>query len=512
MSDGMSGQLSSDCCSVLDRVERIPMQTLEFDKLLARMAEGAEGVSDFLFVAGSSPRKRINGRLIAFDEEPALAGGKLEIFARGIINGDQRLLQELVKSGSCDCSYTVPQVGRFRVNIYRQNGNFGMVLRRLRSRIPSIADLELPLVFNEIVTEKSGLTFVTGGTGSGKTTTIAALLNELNCTEEIHVVTLEDPIEFVHPHHKSTFSQREFGRDFYSFADGLRAALRQAPNVILVGEIRDRETMEVALTAAETGHMVFSTLHTISAAQTINRILGMFSKEEEEQVRHRLADTLRYVVSQRLVPRQTGERMLVTEVMGNSLRTREAIALGENENRRMSDIIESGESSGWHSFEQSLLKAYLNDLISAETALACSSNRLHMSQMIDTARKQRRGYESSTAMRMKVEEQPFTPATVVLKLKPEVPPAPEPAAVAEPLPEPEPVVEPVPDVPPTFQMNCPKCGTTTTLPYELYDLLVECPSCKQEALARPDEVEHPPEPAAPIKMAMAQEVFEAPSF
>lgn len=194
--------------------------------------------------------------------------------------------------GSCDCSYSLQNVCRFRVNIYRQNGCYAMVLRKLQSRVPSLKVLGLAPVFHEVIREKNGLIFVTGATGSGKTTTLAAMLNEINQTNEVHVVTLEDPIEFLHPHLKSTFSQRELGRDFYTFPDGMRAALRQAPKVILVGEIRDRETMEIALTAGETGHVVYSTLHIISAGQTIQRILGMFTRDEEPQVRERLAGSL----------------------------------------------------------------------------------------------------------------------------------------------------------------------------------------------------------------------------
>jgi twitching motility protein PilT len=262
-----------------------------------------------------------------------------------------------------------------------------MVLRRLSSQVPTMEKLRLAPVFNEVIKEKTGLVFVTGGTGSGKTTTLAALLNEVNLTHECHVVTLEDPVEFVHPQLKATFSQREMGRDFYNFPDGLRAALRQAPKIILVGEIRDRDTMEIALTAGETGHVVYSTLHTISAGQTINRILGMFSKDEEQQVRERLAGSLRYVVSQRLVPKKEGGRLLVTELMGSNLRSREAMLLGESENRRFSDIIEAGSTMGWHSFEQSLAKAFEEDLITDETALLYSVNKQSMHQRVDAIKK-----------------------------------------------------------------------------------------------------------------------------
>ena len=302
-----------------------------------------------------------------------------------------------------------------------------MVLRRLQSKIPSLDALQLPPVFREVVKEKNGIIFVTGGTGSGKTTTLAALLNEINQTEEIHVVTLEDPIEFLHPHRKATFSQREMGRDFFNFPDGLRAALRQAPKIIFVGEIRDRDTMEIALTAGETGHLVVSTLHTISASQTVNRILGMFTRDEEQQVRERLVGSLRYIISQRLVPKKGGGRLLVTELMGSNLRSREAIGLGETENRRLADIIEAGSTAGWHSFEQSLVRAYENDLVTQETALLYCINKSAMHQRLDTINKRRETVTSTLdGVRLKMDHN-ATKAPVIAKptIKPagETPPA-----------------------------------------------------------------------------------------
>jgi twitching motility protein PilT len=233
----------------------------------------------------------------------------------------------------------------------------------------------------------------------GKTTTMAAMLNEINKTREIHIVTLEDPIEFVLHSIKSTFSQRELGLDFFDFRKGLRAAMRQSPKIIFIGEIRDRETMESVLNAGETGHLVFSTLHTNSAAMTINRILGMFAMDEERQIRERLAGSMRYIISQRLVPACAGGRMLVTELLGSNLRSREAILLGENEGRRLDDIIESGSVSGWHTFEQSLGRAYEQDLITAETALLCCHNKMKMVQRIDAlaGRKARKGGSASSA-------------------------------------------------------------------------------------------------------------------
>ena len=230
---------------------------------------------------------------------------------------------------------------------------------------------------------------VTGATGCGKTTTLAALLNEINETQPVHVVTLEDPIEYVHPKLKATINQRELGHDFNNYPNGLRAALRQAPKVILVGEMRDRATVEIALMASETGHLVFSTLHTVDAGQSINRILGLFSVGEEKQLRIRLADTLRYVVSQRLVPKVGGGRQLLTEVLGHNLRTREAIALGEGEHRSFYEIIEASSPFGWMTFDQSILAAYEADLITEETARLFASKKGRIVRGIDLIQKSR---------------------------------------------------------------------------------------------------------------------------
>jgi len=399
------------------------ISTEELDRLLAAIIQSGDGISDLLFVAGKPPQVEIHGRLKPFalpPPESIFTSERIEGLAGSIINNNPRLLQDLQEHGSCDCSYALKKFCRFRVNIYRQNGNYAMVMRRLQSEIPSLESLRLPPVFREIIKEKNGLVFVTGGTGSGKTTTLAAMLNEINQTSEVHIVTLEDPIEFLHPHLKSTFSQRELGRDFFKFPDGLRAALRQAPKIILVGEIRDRETMEIALTAGETGHVVFSTLHTISAGQTIQRILGMFTRDEEQQVRERLVGTLRYIVSQRLVPRNEGGRLLVTELMGSNLRTREAIGVGENENRRLSDIIEAGHTYGWHTFEQSLIKAYEEDLITEETALLYCVNKSQMRQRVDMVNKRRETNPAPSTLKMKIEERVVIPPS--LTEQPDAPP------------------------------------------------------------------------------------------
>jgi twitching motility protein PilT len=362
------------------------MDRATVDALLKGMLQSADGVSDLLFIAGKPPLIEVHGRLSDFPIDTpgsVLTPALIEQFAAQIMNGSERLRMEFASTGSCDCSYAIDDLARFRVNIFKQNGRHAVVMRKLQSEIPTLESLGLPPIFREIVKEKNGIVLVTGGTGTGKTTTLAAMLSELNHTQEIHIVTLEDPIEFYHAHGKAAISQRELGKDFPNFADGLRAALRQAPKAILVGEIRDRETLEIAMTASETGHIVFSTLHTINAGQTINRILGMYAREEEQQLRQRLSETLRYVISQRLVNKVAGGRLLVTEIMGSSLRTRETILYGESENKSFQEIIEAGSTLGWHSFDQKILEAYTTGVVSEETAILSCTNKGKMRRELD---------------------------------------------------------------------------------------------------------------------------------
>jgi twitching motility protein PilT len=314
------------------------------------------------------------------------------------MNGTERLKSDLKELGACDCSYAIEGSARFRVNIFRQNGQHAIVMRKLNTAIPTLDGLKLQPIFHEIIKEKTGISFVTGATGSGKTTTLAAMLNELNHASKMHIVTLEDPIEFVHTHQKAVFSQRELGRDFPTFAAGLRSAMRQAPKVILVGEIRDRETMEIALTAAETGHAVYSTLHTINAGQTINRILGFFTKDEEQLVRERLAQTLRYVVSQRFVPKVGGGRLMINEIMGSNMRTREALLIGEGENRSFADIIEASVTYHWRTFDMALIDCYAQGLITEETANIFATSKSKVRAGVDRAKKLSGVDETSTDM------------------------------------------------------------------------------------------------------------------
>lgn len=366
------------------------MDTATINALLAGMVRSAEHVTDLVFIGGRPPLVESHGKLSEFPidtPDAALSSEIIERLAEQFIDGNPRLLAAYATTGSCDTSYEVPGVARMRVNIYKQNTGRAIVMRKFPSEIPTLETMGLPPVFQEIVKERNGIVLVTGATGSGKTSTLAAMMNHLNQTEAIHLLTLEDPIEFVYPRARAAISQRELGRDFESFAHGLRVALRQSPKGILLGEIRDRETMEIALTAAETGHIVFSTLHTINAGQTINRILGFFDRDEEEQVRIRLADILRYVISQRLVTSTDGRRLLITEVVGNSLRTRETIRYGESEGKTFNEIIEAGSPLGWHSFDQSLFRALETGRIREEDALLHSTNKGKMRRDIDLLEK-----------------------------------------------------------------------------------------------------------------------------
>lgn len=354
------------------------------------MLQTYEGISDLNFSVGHPLQVEDFGELKPVYVDPpieALTPYQTEQIALALMHGNRRLLYDYLTGGSCDVSYSLGDEARFRVNIFRQQGNFSIVLRKLEGEVPSISSINLPPIFHDIAKEKTGLVLVTGATGSGKTTTLAALLNEINETQPVHVVTLEDPIEFVHPTRKATFNQRELGHDFNNYPNGLRAALRQAPKVILVGEMRDRATVEVALMAAETGHLVLSTLHTVDAGQAINRILGLFSLGEEQQLRIRLSDTLRYIVSQRLAPKVGGGRQLLTEIMGNNLRTKETIALGEGEHRTFYEIIEASAPFGWMTFDQSILNAYEADLITEETARLYASRKGRITRGIDAIQK-----------------------------------------------------------------------------------------------------------------------------
>ena len=386
------------------------MDKKRLNALLTAILQSNEDVADVLFVTGRMPLAQIHGALKEFplDEGIGLTEEQIREIAVNVIDANARLSADFETRGSCDCSYDLGNLARFRVNVFKQNGRHSIVMRKLPAEMPTIEGLGLPPVFHEMIREKNGIIFVTGATGSGKTTTLAALLNELNNTQELHVVTLEDPIEYLHPQRRCVFNQRELGKDFPNFAEGLRAALRQAPKVILVGEIRDRDTMEIALTASETGHVVFATLHTIDAGQTINRILGLFTKDEEQQLRQRLADTVRFVASQRLVGKIGGGRLLITEIMGSSLRTRETLLYGEGENSSFLDIIEAGSTRGWHSFDQELLKAFDANLITEDCAMIFSTNKNKVRREVEMIKKLRDRKELEGESGLKLQASPLS--------------------------------------------------------------------------------------------------------
>jgi twitching motility protein PilT len=381
------------------------MRKAEIDDLLTAMLESHDNVSDLNVTVDRPLQVESAGELVAVPVDPPidnLTPFQTEIFALNLINGDRRLTEMLIKAGSCDSSYFLPWRARFRVNIFSQRGNISMVLRKLETNIPTVDGLKLPDAFKKMPSERNGLILLTGATGSGKTTSLAALLNEINGTKSVHIVTLEDPVEYVHPNRKSTFNQRELGLDYDTFANGLRAALRQAPKIILVGEMRDRETAELALKASETGHLVLSTLHTVNAGQAINRIIGMFDKDEEKQVRQRLADTVRWVVGQRLVPKVSGGRWAVHDILSNTIRSNELILQGEQEGKTFYEIQEVGEPFGMMTFDQSLLRAYEEGLVTEDTAVGYSTRRAVVQRGIDTI-KQTRGEKTTDVEGLKLD-------------------------------------------------------------------------------------------------------------
>ena len=368
------------------------MRRNELDYVLGTMLDSYKDVSDLNITVDKPLQVEAAGQLAPVTVDPPiekLTPFQTETLALNLIGSNRRLTEDMLRTGSCDSSYTLTGKARFRVNIFSQRGNYSIVLRKLATKIPTLAEMKLPEIFHAMAKEKTGLVLVTGATGSGKSTTLAALLNEINETKSIHVITLEDPVEFVHPQKKATFNQREMGNDFDTFASGLRAALRQAPKVILVGEMRDRQTVEIGLSAAETGHLVVSTLHTIDAGQTINRILGMFEQEEQEQVRLRLADTVRWIVSQRLAPKIGGGRVALLEMMGSNLRIKDSIVMGESEGKTFYEIIEASYTFGWRTFDQACLDAFEQGLITEESALLYCSKRGPVSRGIDNIKKKR---------------------------------------------------------------------------------------------------------------------------
>jgi twitching motility protein PilT len=381
------------------------MRKPEIDHLLTKMLESNVNISDINLTVDKPFQVEASGQLVGVDIEPQvekLTPFQTETFALNLINQDHRLMEMLITEGSCDLSYELPGVARFRVNIFSQRSNYSIVLRKLETQIPTCVELGLPEAYNRVAIEKNGIVLVTGATGSGKTTSLAAVINEINEQQSVHIITLEDPVEYTHEQKKATINQRELGKDFDTFANGLRAALRQAPKVILVGEMRDRDSVEIALNAAETGHLVLSTLHTIDAGSTINRILGMFAVEEENQIRTRLADSLRWIICQRLMPKIGGGRIAAFEALGTSLRVKDVILHGESEGKTFFDIIQQSKAFGMVTFDNYVVDLYEKVLITENTAKAYASNRSNVGRGIDSI-KSARGEKTTDMDKLEVD-------------------------------------------------------------------------------------------------------------
>ena len=344
--------------------------------LITAMLESNPGISDLIFSPARPPQVEKHGELTAVDvpDVPMLRAEDTAQVARDLIGGNAHALRTLKEQGACDFSYAIPGRARFRVNVFRQRGSFAAVLRVIPSKIPSLAELNLPGALTEIASLKNGIVLVTGPTGSGKSSTLAAIIDQINTTRAEHIVTIEDPIEFLHTHKRGTVHQRELHSDTPTFSLALRAALRQAPKVILVGEMRDRETIEIALTAAETGHLVLSTLHTIDASKTVERIVGAFDTGDQLALRSRLAASFRYFISQRLIPRRSGGRLAVLEVLKSTMRTREYIERGEGEGKTLLDAMRDGALDGMQYFDGEIEKLVREGVVSYATGLLYATN------------------------------------------------------------------------------------------------------------------------------------------
>jgi twitching motility protein PilT len=347
-------------------------------KLIQTMLDAGKGTSDLIFTSGRPPQVEKHGGLepVAIPELPLLTPEHTARIASDLIAGNETATRALAEQGSCDLSYALPDGSRFRVNVFRQRGTHAVVMRVIASKIPTLAELGLPESLAEIATYKTGIVLVTGPTGSGKSSTLAAIIDLINETRADHILTIEDPIEFVHPHKKGTVNQRELHSDTPTFALALRAALRQAPKVILVGEMRDRETIEIALTAAETGHLVLSTLHTIDASKTAERIVGTFEAGDQQAVRQRLAASFKCFVSQRLIPKKGGGRIAIVEVLKSTMRTREYLARGEEgaQGKSLLDAMRDGAMDGMQHFDGEIEALVRKGVVSLSTALLYATN------------------------------------------------------------------------------------------------------------------------------------------
>ena len=374
------------------------------------MLKASNSVSDLIFSPGRAPQIEASGELVElkFKGLESLTPQDTKFLAYDIMGKNESAITKLEHDGSADLSYSVAGVSRFRVNIFHQRGTCAIVMRVVPNRVPNFDDLQLPAALQEIVHLRNGIVLVTGPTGSGKSSTLAAIIDRMNEEKAHHILTIEDPIEFLHRHKKATIHQRELHADTMSFASALRAALRQAPKVILVGEMRDRETMEIALEASETGHLVMSTLHTTDASKTVERIIGVFPLAEQQGIRVRLSKAFRYIVSQRLLPRIDGKgRIAAIEILKSTMRTREYIEKGESEGKSLVDAMRDGVTEGMQYFDGEIERLIREGIVDADTGLTFATNagnlRLELADFLEEARNRRAPAQQSEAVEVEIE-------------------------------------------------------------------------------------------------------------
>jgi len=353
------------------------------------MLSVSKQVSDLIFSPGRPPQVELSGQLtpVKIQGIPILTPDATAQIAIDLIGKNKSAVEKLRTDGSCDISYSLRGMSRFRVNIFQQRGTCAIVMRVIPTDIPDFDTYNLPPQLAKITDLINGIVLVTGPTGSGKSSTLAAIINKINQQKAIHIVTIEDPIEFLHPHRKATIHQRELHSDTPSFALALRAALRQAPKVILVGEMRDKETIEIALEAAETGHLVFSTLHTVDASRTVERIIGVFPLGDQQAIKNRFAKAFRYVISQRLIPKAGGGRVAAIEILISTLRTREYVEKGESEGKTLVDCMQDGTLDGMQHFDMVIEQMIRDHVLEPQVGLGYATNpgnlRLQLGDFFD---------------------------------------------------------------------------------------------------------------------------------
>ena len=388
----------------------VPQRTIHTAQLVTAMLKSSPNISDLIFSPGRAPQVEVSGQLVALKYKglECLTSQDTDLIAKDIMGKNETPARKLEEEGSADLSYGITGVGRFRVNIFKQRGSCAIVMRVVPDKIPGFDELHLPAVLKEVVELRNGVVLVTGPTGSGKSSTLAAILDKMNEEKAYHILTIEDPIEFLHRHKKATVHQRELHSDTPTFALALRAALRQAPKVILVGEMRDRETIEIALEASETGHLVMSTLHTIDASKTVERIVGVFPMADQQGIRSRLSKAFRFIISQRLLPKKDGKgRIAAVEILKSTMRTREYVEKGECEGKSLLDAMRDGSTEDMQHFDGEIDKLIREGVVDFETGISYSSNagnlRLELADFLDERRNKQPSKTSEPATEVELE-------------------------------------------------------------------------------------------------------------